>query len=207
LAAGLLALAVMGSLFGAVTMAAIGAELCETANLPAAAVRSAVPTVISIVSMFAAFEVLAAEDIPTTKLVFAAIAAAGGGCGIVFNSFAVGDSWGVGPDEDAEWIDWLDTQWIRSREAATHNMYWAMGTALAPAVAFVLRLRGVAILTKNDGVQWLIVGGLIEIVLGTLLSALRSTHTKVQKGLRRRDIWGANLAIAAFAVAVVLSLP
>ncbi len=100
LAAGLLALAVMGSLFGAVTLAAIGAEEDETANLPPAAVQSAVPTVISIVSMFGAFEVLAAAHVPATKLIFTAIAAVGGAFGIVFNSFTVGDSWGLGPVDD-----------------------------------------------------------------------------------------------------------
>jgi hypothetical protein len=206
-AAGLLALAVLGSLLGAVTLAAIGAEVRETANLPPAAVRSAVPIVISIVAMFGAFEVLAADHVPTTKLIFTAMAAAGGACGIVFNSFAVGDSWGVGPTDNKEWSAWVTGQWIQSRDAATHKMYWAMNLGWAPVIAFVMRAFGFEIPTTTIEVTVLIYAGLLLIVFGTLLSAIRTVHTKVQKGMEGRDIWGANLAIAAFAVAVVLFLP
>ncbi|MGI5359757.1 hypothetical protein ACQI4E_31285 [Streptomyces sp. CA-252508] len=78
LAAGLLVVAMIGSLTGSIALAAIGAEVDETANLPAAVMFVAVPVVVSLVSVLSAFATLAAIHLPTQKTLFAVIAGVGG---------------------------------------------------------------------------------------------------------------------------------
>src|SRR6185312_16060264 len=78
LAAGLLVVAMLGSLTGSVALAAVGAEEDETANLPAAVMFIAVPVVISMVSVLAAFEILAKIYLPESKTLFAVITGVGG---------------------------------------------------------------------------------------------------------------------------------
>lgn len=68
LAAGLLIVAMIGSLTGALGLAAIGAEQDLTANLVPATMFLLMPVVISIVAILAAFEVLAALYLPESKL-------------------------------------------------------------------------------------------------------------------------------------------
>lgn len=208
LASGLLAVAVMGSLFAAIGLAAIGAESVETANLPGAIVRIAVPTVVAIVSLFAAFEVLASHYVPATKVVFMTIAATAAASGIIFNSFAVVDAWGVGPSDHAAWQDWITTQWLRSPEQALRETTRVMWCATGPFIALLLRATGlVAIPTEHASVYVILFVAVAAIVAGTMASALRTIHTDPQQGIRPTETWVSNLALASFASLLIFGLP
>lgn len=82
-----------------------------------------------------------------------------------------------------------------------------MCVAGAPALAFLVRWFGVGIATNSASVMALIAAGLLGIIGGTLASVFRTVHEEVQDAMDWLDIWGANLAIAAYAVAIVLCLP
>ena len=96
LAAGFLITSVIASLIGSVSLAGIAAEQELTANIPGAVMFVAVPVVISIIDTLAAFAVLSAIFLPSSKTLFGLIAGAGGACGVFFTAFAIGDSWHTG---------------------------------------------------------------------------------------------------------------
>ncbi|MBY8878397.1 hypothetical protein [Actinacidiphila acidipaludis] len=114
LACGLLVVATIGGLTGSVGLAAIGAERDHTANIPPAVMYTSVPVVISILSVLASFEVLAAMYLPDEKGLFAVTTGVGGLAATYFVSFAVADSWQSGPADPALKATWQATQWITS---------------------------------------------------------------------------------------------
>lgn len=210
LAAGLLVVAMLGSLTGSVALAAIGAEQDETANLPAAVMYIAVPVVVSIVAVLAAFEVLAAIYLPASKTLFAVMTGVGGLAGAYFTSFAVGDSWLTGPSDPATKAQWQPTQWIESQEDSYHKAQRVAGVSAIPAVAgIVLRLCGVESSLTPTGVNWLVGVGLAVAMAGIFLGVQRSAHpiNGPQQGLRAFEAYSTASAVSLFSLAVMIFLP
>lgn len=210
LAAGLLVIAMIGSLTGSIALAAIGAEVDETANLPAAVMFVAVPVVVSLVSVLSAFAVLAAIHLPTQKTLFAVIAGVGGLAGTYFTSFAVGDSWHPGPQDPAVREEWRKRQWISSQKVAYRQCgILASVSSVPPVAGLVLRLFGVHAEPTETGVNALVGAGLLLAMTGTFLGVQRTMHplNGDQRGVRRYEAYGTALAPGLYTLAVLVLVP
>jgi hypothetical protein len=210
-ACGLLVVATIGSLTGAIGLAAIGAERDQTANLPAAVMYTAVPVVISILSVLASFEVLAAVYLPDEKGLFAITAGVGGLAGTYFTSFAIGDSWQSGPSDPAVRATWVGDQWIKDKQGAYRQAdRVALASGAPVAVGLVLRLCGVHFGTNSAGVNWLVASGLILSVAGTFAGVQRTKHAmqdSEQQGIRCWEAYLTSLGVAFYTFAVLIFLP
>jgi hypothetical protein len=211
LAGGLLIVAVIGSLAGAIGLAAIGAEQDATANLVPAAMFLAVAVSISLVAVLAAFEALATLYLPgsgSTKLLFAVITGAGGVAGSFFTGLSVADSWHTGPTWGRE--SWRRGQWITSRPQAYR---WAEGTATiggTPAlIGILLRVLGVKIGLTTANANWLVGVALALSMTAIALGMLRTRHPVdgAQKGLRQWEAVASTFAISCYALALIIFLP
>jgi hypothetical protein len=145
LAAGLLIVAMIGSFAGSLGLASMGAEEDLTANLVPATLFLNMSVILSVVSVLAAFEVLAAIYLPGSKTLLALITATAGLVGSLFTSFGPSDAWHCGPTDAAERSDWLMTQWIQSRSQAYRWTNRVMAAGSVPvAFGVTLRLNGLA---------------------------------------------------------------
>lgn len=106
LAAGLLIVAMVGSLISSIAMAGIGGEQDETANIPAEIMYEAVAVVISVASVLAAFEALAALYLPSIKTLFILMTGFGGLVGLFFTTLVVADSVHAGPTDVDDRVAW-----------------------------------------------------------------------------------------------------
>ncbi len=89
LAAGLLVVAMLGSLTGSIGLASLSGHNEATVNLPAAAAFLAVPVVVSIVAILGAFDLLAADFLPHATLLLALLAVttgSSGAFGVILNA-------------------------------------------------------------------------------------------------------------------------
>ncbi|MFC8917669.1 hypothetical protein ACGF5F_27745 [Streptomyces sp. NPDC047821] len=210
LAAGLLVVAMIGSLTGSIALAAVGAEVDETANLPAAVMFVAVPVVVSLVSVLSAFATLAAIHLPAQKTLFAVIAGVGGLAGTYFTSFAVGDSWHPGPRDPEVREEWLKRQWITSREVAYRECgRLAVISSVPPLTGLVLRLFDVHVRPTEVSVRVLVVAGLALAMAGTFWGVQRTMHPLDgdQRGVRRCEAYGTALSAGCYTLAVLVLLP
>ena len=173
----------------------------------------AVPVVLSIVAALDAFEVLAAIYAPEGTTLLALICGAGGLFGIVFNSFAIGDSPGLHPTTmtAVEFDSWRDRQWIRDRAMAYRMFNIVAGFSCVPLLVGIgLRLAGVRLPLNQTSVNWLIGTGVGLALAGTFLSATRTRHPELgneQKALRRFEAWSTNLTISLYTLALMIMLP
>lgn len=209
-AAGLLVVAMIGSLTGSIALAAIGAEQDETANLPAAVMFVAVPVVISMVAVLAAFEILSAIYLPASKTLFAVMTGVGGLAGTYFTSLAVGDSWHTGPSDPVAKKAWQSTQWIKGIEDSYRKANYVAGLSSVPAfIGVVLRLCGAELFPTPTNVNWLVGVGLAAAMVGTFLGVQRTLHAidGVQRGIRAPEAYGTALAVSSFTLAVITFLP
>lgn len=210
LAAGLLTVALIGSLTSSIGLAAIGAEQDATANLPPAIMYMSIPVVLSIVAVLAAFEALAAIYLPESKTLFALIAGAAGLSGVFFTAFAIGDSWHTGPTDANDRMRWLPTQWLQSHTQAYKAAVVVAGVSAVPALlGMILRLSGVAVAPTAAGMNWLIGFGFVLAMAGTFLGVARTAHpvNGVQKGLRCYEALGTTLATSLYVLVLMMFLP
>jgi len=210
LAAGLLVVAMLGSLASSIALAALGAEVDETANLPAAVMFIAVPVVISMISVLAAFEVLAAIYLPASKTLFAVMTGAGGLIGAYFTSFALGDCWRTGPSDPAVKATWQLTQWIKSPEQGHREAMRLAGISSLPATAgTILWLFEVKFTATPANVNALVGVGLAVAIAGTFWGVQRTAHAidGDQKGLRWPEAYLTSCTASLFTLAVLVFLP
>ena len=210
LAAGLLVIGMLGSLLGAFALAAIGAERDPTANLAAATMFAAIPVVLSVVSILAAFAVLAAHYVPESSTLFVLIAGVGGLFGVGFTAFSIGDSPSLGPVDDAARAKWATTQWLQSREKAYVSAYIVAGFGIVPiVVGMVVRLTADRLSVSVTVVNWIVGFGVVLAVTGTLFSVLKTAHPLdgVQRGLRPFEAFSSILAISLYTLVLMIWLP
>jgi hypothetical protein len=212
LAAGLLIVGLIGSLIGAIGLAAIGAEREPTANIPPAIMFIAVPVVVSVVAILGAFAVLSAIYLPESSTLFALIAGAGGVSGVFFTSFAIGDSWQAGPTDPHVREDWLKKQWvaIRSHEEA-YKWTAIVGSASAIPILVCMAIRGSGLhVTPNmAAANWLVGSGLFLAMIGTYLGNMRTAHPAegIEQWLRKWEAFGVTLTLSAYIIVLLFFLP
>jgi hypothetical protein len=210
LTAGLLIVGMVGSLFGAFGLAAIGAERDLTANLIPAVMYIAVPVAVSVISIIAAFEVLAAVYIPESKTLLALIVGVIGIVGVVFCALAIGDMIGAGPTDPVFRRKWIRTQWIQTRESAYRWADIVIGTTSIPAVVAIgLRAADVKVSATSASINIIVGIGVALTLVGTLASMLRTAHAldNNQQGLRPWEAFGSCTLIAVYTLILMLFLP
>ncbi|UXX97986.1 hypothetical protein N7U49_47630 (plasmid) [Streptomyces sp. AD2-2] len=211
LACGLLVVATIGSLTGSIALAAIGAERDHTANLPAAVMYTAVPVAISIVSVLASFEVLAAIYLEEQKSLFAITTGVGGLAATYFTSFAVGDSWKSGPTDESLKTEWSEKQWIKSKEIAYRKADLVAAVSAVPVAAgLVFRLCNIHWDVNSTGANWLVAAGLVLSMAGTFAGVQRTKHAMYdseQKGIRAWEAYSTSLGVGLYTLALLMFLP
>ncbi|MFD8306048.1 hypothetical protein ACFV29_27455 [Streptomyces sp. NPDC059690] len=211
LATGLLVVAIIASLTGSVGLAAIGAERDETANLPPAVMYLAVAIVVEIVSVLAAFEVLAAIHVRSARPLFASITAVGGLAGVYFTSFAVGDSHGTGPRHPRIRRAWVKEQWVQDQKDAYAKANRLAAIGSVPIFAAVLVRIFIGHFKPNNGSVYTLVGvGLALAMAGVFLGVQRTAHALTnedQKGLRGYEAYSTTVAASLYTAALILFLP
>jgi hypothetical protein len=210
LAAGLLIVSVIGSLIGSISLAGIAAEQELTANIPAASMRVAVPVVVSIVDMLAAFEVLSAIYLTESETLFALIAAAGGACAVFFTAFVVVDSWHAGPKDPSDRKRYIRQPWIERYEDAYKNMNRVTAVGLAPiALGMFLRSFHITVTTSSPTINSMVWAGLILSIAGALMGNRRAAHapTGIQIPLQPTEAYGIPLILGLYILLLMIFLP
>ncbi|GHF75533.1 hypothetical protein GCM10018790_61770 [Kitasatospora xanthocidica] len=198
LAAGLLVVAMIGSLAGAIGLASVGGEEAETPNLPAAIMFVGVSAVVSLVTMLGAFEVMASVYLAEQKKLFQVIVWIGGLVGVFFVSCAVGDSWIDGPAASGSWV--------AGQKAAYRKSLWLAVTALGVVVAGIL-IRYIGKVTIPTSANWPVWVGLGVAVLALGWGVGRSQHSRSPKALRWWEAYGTVVFACAYVVVLAMSLP
>jgi hypothetical protein len=210
LAAGFLIVTVIASLVGSISLAAIAAEQELTANIPAASIRVAVPVVISIVDMLAAFEVLSAIYLTESETLFALIAAAGGACAVFFTAFLVGDSYYSGPVDAPDRERYIRRPWIRSYEEAYKYADIATAVGLAPIVLGMF-LRGFheTAPVSTTTINCMILTGLVLAIAGALMGNRRVSHlpSGIQIPLQPAEAFGIPFTLGLYVLLLMIFLP
>jgi hypothetical protein len=210
LAAGLLIVSMIGSFAGSLALAAIGAEEDPTANLVPATMFLHVSVIISVVSVLAAFEVLAAIYLPESTMLLAIITATAGIVGGILTAFGASDAWHCGPADPDERSHWLRTQWIQSHAQAYSWTNRLMAMSAVPAgLGIILRLAGVETTLTTAIANWLVGIGFVLTMTGVITGFLRSRHpvSGIQKGLRREEAFATTLVISFYVLALMIFLP
>jgi len=208
LAAGLLIVALIGSILGAIGLAAIGAEHDLTANLVPAAMYLAVAVSVSLVAMLGAFEVLAVLYLRGPTTLFAVITGVAGVAGLFFTALSIADSWHTGPADPAQKKAWQKTQWIRSQHQAERQTVIVILLTSVPAITGVaLRFADVHASPNPTGVSWMVGAALALSMIATGVGALRTRHSTPQKGLRWQEAYGTTIVISLYTLMMMIFLP
>lgn len=212
LTTGLLVIELLGGLFGALGLAAIGAERDPTANLAAAVMYLAIPAALSIVATVGAFQVVIASNEPRADVLFSLIVAAGGIFAVAFTAFAIADSSGLGPTNPATKLAWIKAikPWIRDRETGYRWTWITTAIAIVPIFAgLALRWSGVRLQATVLATDFLIGAGIALTMVGIVAGLLRTAHsdTNAQKPLRSGEAFTATLTISGYCLLLLLYLP
>lgn len=210
LAAGLLAVAMIGSFIGSFSLAAIGAEGDSTANLVPAMMFSHASVMLSLVAVLAAFEVLATIYLPESKTLFALITAVTGLFGSTRCSLGISDAWYAGPSDANEKSHWLTTQWIQSHQQSYKCTNWVMLVAAVPVVlGVVLRLFGIEKMPTTSSANLLVGIGFILTISLNIMGMFRSRYSvdRIQRGLRRNEAFAIPLSISLYVLGLMIFLP
>ncbi|WOX16019.1 hypothetical protein [Streptomyces sp. N50] len=210
-AAGLLVVTVIGSIIGAISMAAIGGESSLTPNLTSAVMFAAVPVVIALVDVVAAFELLASLALPDAQLLLQLITGISGALGVFFTALALGDSWATHPIHSPNYDEWKKKEWIGSQEDADNAALWVAGLGVLPVLTgTALRvLAGLHVTANVTTANVIILSGLALTVAATVASALRTRHPKMasSRGPRWQEAYVTTLATSTYAAILVIFLP
>ncbi len=210
-ATGLLVVTMLGSIIGAISLAAIGGESALTPNLTPAVMFAAVPVVIALVDVVAAFEILASLALPPARLLLQLITGISGALGVFFTALALGDSWATRPAPQAPgYTEWNSTEWITSQKDADRAALYVAGLGVVPAlVGTVLRATGLHLTAHVTAANTIILSGLALTVVATVSSALRSRHPEgaSSRGTRPWEAYTTTLATSSYTVILLLFLP
>jgi hypothetical protein len=210
-ATALLVTGMSGCLLAAIAFAFLGAERDEVAALAPAIIFVAVPVSVSVVSILASFEVLAAIYQPQSKALMAFVVIAAGFFGVVYASIGVTHSIHLGPSDPAIRQTWLDEQPIGDRSEA-RRVAIQLGTMSVIPILFagILRVANVHSYTTPTEVDLVVSVAFVLILVSTLAAVLRMTpvlEPSRQKGLRLREAYMANGAIALYVFILLIVLP
>jgi hypothetical protein len=207
-AAGLLVLGMIGSVLGAFGLAAIGAESDPTANLGPAVMLIGIPVVISIVSILGAFEVLSVVYLSRSAALFVAIVGAVALFGVVLSAFAIVDSTGLETINSEKRDEWLNKQWLKTREQAYSFMNRALLVgSIPPVVGVIARIAVRPDLVHAVGVNTIVGFGLLLTVGASVWGVLRTSHRKEERAITCREACASLGFIGIYSLVLLISLP
>jgi hypothetical protein len=209
-AAGLFVVTMIGSVIGSISLAAIGGESELTPNLTAAVMYAAVPVVVALADVVAAFEVLAHVYLQPAAFLLRLITGVAGALGVFFTALALGDSWATRPTAWPQYEEWKGREWLRSQLLADQAVLRVAAVGVLPVVAATaVRATGLHLSAHIGAVNALNLSGLALCVLATVSSALRTGHPAAgpSPGPRRSEAYIIALTTSAYVAALVLYLP
>ncbi|NEY35582.1 hypothetical protein GTU99_26025 [Streptomyces sp. PRKS01-65] len=209
-AAGLLVVAMIGSIVAAIALAAIGAESTLTPNLTPAIMYAAVAVVIALVDIVAAFEILASLALPQARPILLLITAAVGSLGVFFTALALGDSPATRPTHAPDHHTWKKTEWITSQRHANRATLRVTAIGVLPVVTgIVCRLGAIRLPEGTAAANTIILTGLALTVTAIVASALRTGHpgTGPSVGPRPWEAHATTLVASTYAAFLLLLLP
>ncbi|MCW2903053.1 MAG: hypothetical protein JWO67_5318 [Streptosporangiaceae bacterium] len=209
-ATGLLVVTMIGSIIGAISLAAIGGESTLTPNLTPAVMYAAVPVVMALVDVVAAFEILASLALPHARLLLQLITGISGALGVFFAALALGDSWATHPAHSPSYLEWKSTEWITSQRDADKAALRVAAIGVLPVAAgTVCRVSGLHLPSHATAVNTIVLSGLALTVFATVASALRTRHpdAALSRGPRPWEAYTTTLATSAYAAILLLFLP
>jgi hypothetical protein len=211
-ATGLFVVTVIGSIIGAISLAAIGGESALTPNLTPAVMYAAVAVVIALVDVVAAFEMLASLVLSPARILLQVITGISGALGVFFTALALGDSWATHPAAHTPgYKAWESAEWITSQHDADKAAIRVSAIGVLPAVAgTAVRVTGLVHLTAHvTAANTIILSGLVLTVVATVLSALRSRHPESvpSRGTRPWEAYATTLATSAYTAILLIFLP
>jgi MFS family permease len=177
LTSGLLAVALVGCLVGAFSLASLGGEPRLTVNLMAAATFMSAGPTIALAAILAAFQILASLYLPSAGFLFAFMVALVGAAGGVFNCTMPLDEWDIRaanlyPNAPPE-----PGTWIVSRRHAKQWCFRLGAFNVAPIVlGFVFYAAGATFALPSAGVTAFVSTGMVLVVGLSLFGLLRSLH-------------------------------
>jgi hypothetical protein len=210
-ATGLLVTGMFGCLLGAIALAYIGAERDPIASLAPGIIYASIPVSVSVCSIVAAFEVLAALDLPSAKTLFALVVVAAGLFGVIYTSFAVLHSVTLGPTAKDVRSNWQDKRRLPTRRSAEKAALAIGAVSVVPILlAAILRLADVHIQPTTTAIQIVIAIGFLLILAGPFLAVLRTRPCETpdgQRAIRMIEAYGPNFAVGGFVLLLLIVLP
>ncbi|MEV5886701.1 hypothetical protein AB0L74_29115 [Streptomyces sp. NPDC052020] len=209
-AAGLLVVALIGSIIAAIALAAIGAESDLTPNLTSGIMYAAVAVVIALVDIVAAFEILASLALPQARPILLLITGAVGSLGVFFTALALGDSLATHPRHSPGYRDWKKTEWIASQGDANRATLRVTAIGVLPVIAGVMcRVSDLRLPEGTAAANTIILTGLALTVTAIVASALRTGHpgTEPSRGPRPWEAYATTLTTSSYTAFLLLLLP
>lgn len=209
LALGLLVTALLGSLGGSMSMAALGAERRLTGNLAAGTMWAGSGVVVAMTSLIGAFAASAVGVAPSpVESLFRLLVSGAGVFGVVFVAFAVADSWILGPRDYPTRMAWRRDQWISSRTKANRESWKVTLVGVVPiGVGTVLHYAGVvpsAVVPEGA----VVAAGLVLVLVATVRAAMWTRHTEgIQRSLGVSTAYGTVLIASCYVLLVLYALP
>jgi hypothetical protein len=196
-ATGLLVLALIGCLTGAFVLAAFSGESELSANLPVATMYAGAAVTLAVVSILAAFEVLASVYLKQSKDLFVVMTGAGSLVGVLFVASALGDGWVPGT-----------TGWLSSQSTAyrVQKRLWVILSlpVIGSSIAFSLGWSAALSKFRVHAVVGVGIGLVVAAVVGALI---RSTHDQANRGFTKTEGLGIPLIVASYSSTLMLFLP
>jgi hypothetical protein len=209
-AAGLLVVAMIGSIIAAIALAAIGAESDLTPNLTPGIMYAAVAVVIALVDIVAAFEILASLALPQARLILLLITGAVGSLGVFFTALALSDSPATHPTHSPGYRDWKKTEWLTSQTHANGATLRVTAVGVVPVIAGVVcRVGELRLPEGTAAANTIILTGLALTVTAIVASALRTGHpgTEPSRGPRPWEAYATTLTTSSYTAFLLLLLP
>jgi hypothetical protein len=210
LAGGLLIVALLASIGGALGLNAIAAQEHPTGNLVPATTFVGVASALSLITVLGAFEVLASIYLPASTTLFAVITGVAGLMGGFLIAQGIADVPYTGPTDPVQRRAWQATQWIKSQQQADRHTSIAAGVSAIPAITGIaLRIAGLRISPTSATVSWLVGSSLVLAMGSVVLSGMRLRHATdgPQKGLRFAEAYGSALVVSIYALVLMMLLP
>jgi hypothetical protein len=204
---GLLVLSLLGCLASAFAFSAISGEEHLTANLPPAGMYVGVGVILSIMSVVAAFEILAHIYLATATGFFVAITAGGGITGAIYNAFTVIDDWEMRVGRESIHGE---SEWLKSRHHAHAWAGWLSIIGCAPILlGLILHWKNVDIPLTTSSAQFLGGAGIFLTMVTIILGTIRTLHPsgKPDRGIRRVEAISLQCVTGLSLFALILSLP
>lgn len=207
-AVGCLILSFLGTVFGSIGLAAIGAERVPTANLSASLMALSVSITVGFAGLFAGIDTVGVLFVPSAAWLFGLLLAMTGAVGAFLTSAAIADSVATGPKAESNAL--VRPRWITTRSAGMFHTMLSAGVACIPiAFAAIARLLGVQVDLSLEGTSVLIAVSAGFVFASLIYSTLRAAHREDgrQSALRPVEAYIMTFLSGTYPAMLLLMVP